>query len=971
MKQRDYIPLPVDRLAEELEVDSDDFEDFKHEVQQHLRQGTLVKLKKNRLCLPRDADLVTGRLRFRQSGTALLLPESGDPTAGRQEPILIRAEDTAVAMHGDRVVARMNQNPYQRRKDKGKAESSGAKRGGARKDEPTARVIRILERSNETLTGTLRRSRVSWFVIPGDPRIIQDIIVPDPRESKVRPKPQPNDKVVVRLAPWEQRHLNPEGEIIEVLGTTHTPGAEYKALLHQYKLDPDFPAPVLEEVREIPEKVPAKALKGRVDLRKVFTFTIDPQDAKDFDDALSAELLENGNYRIGVHIADVSSYVRPGTELDREAHERGNSTYLVGKVIPMLPHELSNGICSLVEDEDRLTKSVFLEFTPRGRLLKTEFANTVIRSDKRLTYEQAYMLLKEDDVEQARAMPLPPKHQTGSTGRALSSLSDKELKRLQSEIRRLWAVGSILRTKRMKASSLELDMPETKIYVDAEGWADQIVKIEYDESHQLIEEFMLAANESVADALNKRRVPAIHRVHDKPDPNKLEELSAYMKSAGIECGDLTNKKHMTQLLRDIREHSQSHSLRVMVLRSLKQAQYRASPDGHYGLGKTHYLHFTSPIRRYADLVVHRIFDRYLVPTENMPADGELATYDARSLGQIAQHISITEQNSTDAERESVKLKLLEFFERELGKEPKTRFPAVIMDIRNHGMFVELTESMAYGLVHISTLEDDLYNPAEDGSKLVGRRTKRTFHLGETIEVSVARVDRFKRQIDFAVATEGKPKKAARGKGRDDESSKAPPPKEEGGGKKRSRSRGRRGERTERDGAKPDGSRARSKSERRSKGESQAKAESVERSEDKPSGSGRKANAKPPRERSERRNEGETKASRKQAKAQPVSETTESESKGRPSRREAKANPPGKRSAQRAEGETSSSRRNSKAKPPGERTGKGEGENAERAKSQAAAPRETDEPPATEITRKIRSGRTSPRGTRSRRNRGRP
>jgi ribonuclease R len=754
MKHRDYIPLPVERVAEALKIPAEERDEFTREVQLHMRQGTLVKLKKNRLCLPRDADLVTGKLRFRQSGAALLFPDATEVGAMPPAPILIRSEDTGVSMHADRVVARMNQERSKKRRTR-----NDKKR---RIEEPTAKVIRILERANQTITGTLRRGRSYHYVIPSDPRIVQDILVPDPSLSELKPAPKLNDKVVIQLAPWEERHLNPEGEIIEVLGQTHTPGAEYKALLHQYKLDPAFPDDVLREVRAIPEKVPAKALANRLDHRDVFTFTIDPQDAKDFDDALSIEKLENGHLRIGVHIADVSAYVRPGTALDREAYERGNSTYLVGRVIPMLPHELSNGICSLVEDEDRLTKTTFLEYTSEGKLVQTSFYNTVIRSNKRLTYEQAYTLLKEDGLEAARALPVPPKHQTGSTGRALKEVSDDELALLQSHIRELWDVASRLRAQRMRSGSLDLDMPETKIYVDQDGWADRIVKVLHDESHQLIEEFMLAANENVAAAMNKRRHPAIHRVHDEPDAQKLDELADYMEAVGIRAGDLTQPKKMGALLRTIKEHDQSYTLRIMVLRSLKQAQYRASPDGHYGLGKRDYLHFTSPIRRYADLVVHRVFDRFLIPKEQAEAIKH-ETYDVARLHQIAQHISLTEQNSTEAERESTKLKLLEFFERELEKKPPNHFDAVIMDIRNHGMFVELKESMAYGLIHVSTLDDDLYVLAESGEQLVGRKTKRTFRLGDTIQVGVHRVDRFKRQIDFLVAGTGSSQ--SRGKGR--------------------------------------------------------------------------------------------------------------------------------------------------------------------------------------------------------------
>lgn len=753
MKRRDYIPLPAERIAAELQVPSEEEDAFQQEIAQHLRQGTLVKLKKNRLCLPRDADLITGMIRFRQGGSAFLFPDLGD---GKRpaEAYQIKAEDTAVAMHGDRVVCRIVEDPRQRYRARRQGSDS---KMADRRDEPQAKVIRILERANEVLTGTLQRSRRFYYVVPSDPRISHDVLVDDPAQSSLRPVPKIDDKVVVRLSPWEHRHLNPEGEIIEVLGQTFEPGAEYKALLRQYKLNPDFPPAVQDQVKEIPAKVPASELSRRRDIRDIFTFTIDPQDAKDFDDALSLEELDSGNFRIGVHIADVSAYVKPATPLDEEAFDRGNSTYLVGTVIPMLPHALSNGICSLVEEEDRLTKSVFIVVTPTAKVLSTEFSNTCIRSNKRLTYEQAYKLLMEDDLDVVRAMPEPPKHQTGATGRPLKTLRDDELGQLQDHIRKLWSVASKFRHKRMRAGSLDLDMPETKIYVDPEGYADKIVKVEHDESHQLIEEFMLAANEAVAKALNKRRIPAIHRVHDKPEPDKLEELSNYMGTVGIEIGDLTTKKHMTELLARVREHPQSHTLRVMILRSLKQAQYRASPDGHYGLGKQHYLHFTSPIRRYSDLVCHRVFDRYLVPDEQRPKEDRRKDYDAGRLQAIAQHLSLTEQNSTDAERESNKIKLLEFFERELTKTPRGEFEAVVMDIRNHGMFVELTDSLAYGFVHMSTLQDDLYTLKKDGAQLVGRTNKRKFTIGDHIMVSVHRVDRFKRQIDFFVAGTSKAK----------------------------------------------------------------------------------------------------------------------------------------------------------------------------------------------------------------------
>lgn len=734
LKDPEYIPLSIDRLAEKLGVSEQAFSAFKKEVSQHLRQGTLVKLKKNRVCLPRDADLISGTIRFRQSGSATLFPDPVDGSASR-EPFHIDAEDTAVAMHGDRVVCRIHHDRrgFHRRREKRNPQLQ------------TVRVIRILERANETITGTLKRSRMFHYVIPGDPRIIQDILVPDPRKGTLSPRPKIDDKVIVKLAPWEQRHLNPEGTIIKVLGKTHAPGAEFEALLHQYNLRTDFPESVMKSVRDLPEEVPTEDIADREDLRDIFTLTIDPQDAKDFDDALSVQEGPDQTLIVGVHIADVAHYVRPSTALDREARKRGNSTYLVGTVIPMLPHTLSNGLCSLVENKNRLTKSVFLTYRKDGTLLKSRFSDTVIRSNKRLTYEQAYAFLQNTPFEEIRNRPDPPAHQTGSTGRSLKSLSNEELLQIRSTLDQLWSLAKSLRSARIAKGSLELDMPETKIYVDKDGYADKLVRVEQDESHQLIEEFMLAANESVARSLNHRNLPAIHRVHDDPDPDKLDEFAASLESFGLKPGDLHSRKNLNRILRKIKPHPQGHTMRVSFLRSLKQACYRASPDGHFGLAKEHYTHFTSPIRRYSDLIVHRIFSRHL------SKNGQAATrkkYAFSELADLAQHLSHTEQNSTEAERESVKVKLLEYFERVLRDAPKTTFKAVVMDVRNHGMFVELSESMAYGLVHISTLRDDLYKLDHDHNALVGRKKRNRFAIGNPVEVAVARVDRFKRQIDF-------------------------------------------------------------------------------------------------------------------------------------------------------------------------------------------------------------------------------
>jgi ribonuclease R len=575
--------------------------------------------------------------------------------------------------------------------------------------------------------------------------------VPDPKNSGLKPIPKVGDKVVVKMLEWKQRHLNPEGEIIEVLGRTHEPDAEFKAILYKYDLNPKFPSAVEQQTKDIPNVVRPEDFGNRQDCRDLFTFTIDPDDAKDFDDALSLELLEDGKTRVGVHIADVSAYVKPGSPLDREAQERGNSTYLVGTVIPMLPHALSNGLCSLVEAEDRLTKTCFITFNDSADITEVKFANTVINSNKRLTYKQAYAFMQQDDFAEIRKTPLPPKHQTGSTGRSLDEVTDEEMATLKKYIGKLWHIAKQLRKRRFGKGSLDLDMTSVKIYVDEEGYADRIEKEFNDESHQLIEEFMLSANEQVARTMKKQNFPCIYRVHDEPEEEKLKELRETMQSFGVQCGNLQKPREMTSLLKKLKEHPQGYTLKIHVLRSLKQAQYRASADGHYGLSKPDYTHFTSPIRRYSDLIVHRILDGYLCKTRADSAlDVPEIRYKQGKLESLGDHISVSERNSVDAERESVKTKLLEFYDRELKKEQKQHFKAIITDVKNHGLFVELADTLAFGMVHISTLDDDFYHPNSEGTALIGRRKKRTYALGQYIMVQVERVDRFKRQIDFRV-----------------------------------------------------------------------------------------------------------------------------------------------------------------------------------------------------------------------------
>jgi ribonuclease R len=678
------------------------------------------------------ADGITGRIQFRSGGSAFVVADgegTGDPS------IQVFPEDTATALPGDRVVVRLFPG-----------------RKGKRPGETVGRVVQVVERARETVVGELRRSGRHFLVAADDPKFPLEVHVPEPAKSGLKPVPAVGDKVVARLLEWNDRGRPLAGELTARLGRTFEPRAELLGVYAKFSLDPHFPGEVESEVAGLPDHVRPKELANRLDYRDAAVFTIDPDDAKDFDDALSFEALDGGDVRVGVHIADVSAYVRPGTALDREAQRRGNSTYLVGTVIPMLPEKLSNGLCSLVEGQDRLCKAAFLTFGPNGRLKETAFANTVIRSRKRLTYHQAYALLFEDDLARVRALPLPPKHQTGSTGRALSSLTDAELKDLQGWIRNLWAIARRLRADRMAHGSLDLDMPETKIFVDPEGYADRLEKIEHDESHQLIEEFMLAANQAVARLTRTHKLPSLYRVHDDPDGERLAEFRQQLATHQVQVGDLGQRSEIVKLLKLLATHPQGYTLRTQLLRSLRKAAYRASPDGHYGLHKKDYTHFTSPIRRYSDLVVHRVFDTYLVKHGGHPVrPGQFVGYDLPRMQALGEHLSLTEINSAEAERESVKIKLLEFFEREVQRKPPTKFAAVITDVRPNGFFVELVESMTFGLVPAAALTDDRYYANQAGTALVGRRHHRKYELNGRLEVVTHAVDRFKRTIDFRPA----------------------------------------------------------------------------------------------------------------------------------------------------------------------------------------------------------------------------
>ena len=688
---RNYTPSNISELLSQLRLPRNQEGQLERTLARLERAGRIARIKQgNRYALLLEADLVPGRIRMNRQGVGTLQPD--DP---KTPAIRILHDATATAMHGDHVLVRKDVVPRQVRRG-----LSG---------ETTGRIVRILERARTELVGTLQRGRELLYVVPDDPRIPHDIYVPPARDVG-RPA-RVGDKVVVELREWKSRNVNPEGEIVEVLGSPDAEGVDMLSILRQYHLPLHFPKRVLQEANSFGHEVKPRELPGRTDCREQQVVTIDPKDAKDFDDAICLEAVPGRHWKLWVHIADVSHYVKPGTALDEEAARRGNSTYLVDRVIPMLPEALSNELCSLKPHVERLTKCVEFLLSEEGHVLRTQFYSAVIRSQCRFNYKDAFAILQR-----------PPRDSIEGMLHDANSLAQK--------IRRL----------RFKAGSLDLDFPETKILLDDAGKVLRIEKVENDISHQLIEEFMLLANEAVAGRLMALGRPAIYRIHEPPDERRLAEYREDVVSHNIRCGNLTNRREVQKLLEKLNDIPIGQALKIGFLRSLMRARYAIEPLGHYGLAKTKYAHFTSPIRRYADLVVHRALFQ---PPRNQVAAG--------NLHEIAGRISETERNSDDAERDSRDVKLFAFLQAQLKTLHPQRYIALVTDVRNFGFFVDVSGLGMSGLVPLSGLVDDFYNYDSTRNQLIGRRTRRVIRLGDKLEVQVAKVDTFKRQVDFKLA----------------------------------------------------------------------------------------------------------------------------------------------------------------------------------------------------------------------------
>ena len=696
-------PVYAEQLAEELDPDaSDEFlVEFYEKLNEMAAKGQLILTKKKKYALPQQLGFYTGRLQGNARGFGFLIPDDKE-----QKDVYISAENLHGAMHNDRVMIRLlgiEEMEYSRSAE--------------------GEVVKILERSNKTVVGTFEMDKYFGFVIPDDRKISQDIFIPKDEVNGAKA----GFKVVAEIVKWPEKRRNPEGRIIEVLGHKDDVGTDILSIIRQYELPEEFPEEVAAAARSISQEIPEEEIKRRHDIRDLRMVTIDGADAKDLDDAVSIEKLENGNYRLGVHIADVSYYVREGSVIDRDAEARGTSVYLVDRVIPMLPRELSNGICSLNPKEDRLAFSVFMEIDLHGNVVDHTIEETVIRTTERMVYEDVTKILEENDPE------------------LVSRYSD-----LVDDFRNMETLSKILRSKRMRRGSIDFDLDEAKITLDIKGKPVDVKPYPRGISNRIIEEFMLVCNETVAEYMSWNEAPFLYRVHEEPTIEKLLDFNEFVHNFGYHLkgvGGEIHPKTLQALLEKIRGTREEDIISAVMLRSLQKARYSHENLGHFGLAARFYTHFTSPIRRYPDLMIHRIIKDLL----NGRLDEERIEKLKEKLPPLADHCSQRERLADEAERETDALKKAEFMLDKIGME----FEGIISGVANHGLYVEL-ESTVEGLVRIAALDDDYYVYNEKHYCLMGMRNRKIYRLGDTIRVRVTQVDIPARNIDFVLADSSRP-----------------------------------------------------------------------------------------------------------------------------------------------------------------------------------------------------------------------
>jgi ribonuclease R len=646
--------------------------------------------------------LFFGELEMTSRGFGIVTVEEGG------EELFIGQDNLGEASHGDTVEVSLL------------AQSTKQKERGARRE---GEVVRIIKRGVHTFVGTLERVRKQFFVVPDDRRLAREILIAKEHLHEAKE----GDKIVVEMVAGEKLHQNPEGRVLEVLGKSGELSAEIQSVVREYHLPTTFSAEVLDETNAIPSDIPQSEIDRRLDLRTLLCFTIDPDDAKDFDDAVSLELLSDDQYRLGIHIADVSYYVQAGSALDKEALKRSTSVYFPNGVIPMLPEKLSNGLCSLRPNEDRLAFSIFINISPRGSVKDYKIVESIIRSKQRFSYERVQELLGRLERNDA----VPP--------------NDRPF---AEALRNMYQLSTALTKKRLKEGSIDFDSAEAKFELDEHGQPIKITKKVRLESHRLVEEFMLLANRIVARHIGfakkeEKAKPFLYRVHDSPNPERIGELAVFVEKFGFKLnidGGVTSKS-LQRLLEQIKGSEVENVINEVALRSMAKAIYSERNIGHYGLAFDYYAHFTSPIRRYPDLVVHRMLKQY---SEGISLK-ELDNLRQR-LPYIAKQSSEMERLAMEAERAAVKVMQVEYMKRHIGDE----FHAVISGVTHFGIFVELTDLLVQGMIHIRDLRDDFYVYDEKQYTLKGRRTHKQYRLGDALEVKVMRVNPEERQIDFAL-----------------------------------------------------------------------------------------------------------------------------------------------------------------------------------------------------------------------------
>jgi ribonuclease R len=713
VRRSGYRPVKPRIIARQLKLSKRDAVELKRAIKRLVRRGQL-EYGSNHLVRPVAAGpsrsgCVVGVFRRTFKGFGFVRPAAETAAETKAEDIYIAAERAGDAASGDTVVVQLIRR---RRGDPG----------------PRGEIVEILERQTHQFVGTYFEQRGSGYVQVDGTLFAQPISVGDPGAKRVRP----DDKVVFEMIRFPSPYHDGEGVITEVLGPRGKPGVDTLSILREFELPENFPEDVLKESRHQADQFQQRVPQERLDLTGETVITIDPEDARDFDDAISLAQSEDGHWRLGVHIADVSHFVRPKTALDREARNRATSVYLPDRVIPMLPEAISNGLASLQPGKVRLTKSALLEFTPDGLRVSRELHNAAIRSSKRLTYEQ---------VDQFWEHPQAWRKKLGAKVAAL--------------LDRMRELARVLRRRRMQKGALELTLPEVKIELDPQGRVAGARVVPYTESHQMIEEFMLVANEAVAETLHEKGWPFLRRVHQPPTLKKLRDLTEFARDLGYQAESLQNRFALQKLLQQSVGRPEQYALHYAALRSLQRAIYSPREEGHFALASACYCHFTSPIRRYPDLTIHRLVD---VLIHKAATVGRASNRDPRSrlsaepeLFHLGQHCSDREQRAEAAERELTKLKLLAYLSRRIGEE----MDAVITGVESFGLFVQGLELPAEGLIRLEALARDVYSFDRVTHTLVGRRAGHAYRLGDRLRVAVARVDLERRELDFRLAEKKK------------------------------------------------------------------------------------------------------------------------------------------------------------------------------------------------------------------------